>query len=480
MGTAASLPILQNWTHSVEDIEREIQRRQQVDDPVLWCYHQLGIFAWSKQREILRSVRDNRRTSVRSCHASGKSLNAAAATLWWIASHPPNSAFVLTTAPTNQQVRTILWREIGILFNKSGIDGEANQTELKIRADNRLHIVAIGRKPGDLNENAFQGIHGQYVLIIIDEAAGVPKNIWDAAESIISGGHGRILAIGNPVTAGTEFHKTFRPNSGYNNIHISAFDTPNFTGERVPELLNKVLIQKEWQERMLVRWGEDSPEYKSRVLGEFPDRNQFGFFPENKIEEARQRDLEPDGPPILGCDIGAGGDPNVFCLRRGPHVRIVESNYEPDTEKTGHHIAELIDKYNCIAIVDHVGVGNMAYSTAKVLRPERVFGCDFSSEARDPENYHNRKAELYTALRDRFIEDNIDIDERDNDLLDEMLIIEARTDTNSRVQIEHKDQIRRRLKRSTDRLDALVLTFGYVIPHGIPIMVGLREGPRFS
>ena len=117
---------------------------------------------------------------------------------------------------------------------------------------------------------------------------------------------------------------------------------------------------------------------------------------------------------------------------------------------------------------------------AKHLCPGKVFGCDVSEEANDPENYHNRKAELYSALRDRLNEGNIDLDEYDNDLNEDMLIIEAKTDTNGRIQIEHKDQIRRRLGRSTDRLDALVLTLGYKIPHGVPIMVGLREGPRYS
>lgn len=55
-------------------------------------------------------VRDHRRTAVRSCHGAGKSYVAARAAVWWIMSHPPGEAFVVSSAPTSAQVRAILWR----------------------------------------------------------------------------------------------------------------------------------------------------------------------------------------------------------------------------------------------------------------------------------------------------------------------------------------------------------------------------------
>lgn len=464
-----------------QQVQRELFRRRKIEDPVLWSYSQLDCFLWSKQRHVIRSVRDNKRTSVRSCHASGKSRLGAIAVLWFLRRFPPGDAFVITTAPTFRQVRIILWREIGHLFPKSGITGKISQTELKIRHQNKEHIVAIGQKPDDADDSAFQGLHSKNVLIILDEASGVAKVIWDAAESIISGGHGRILAIGNPTRAGSEFHKTFKPRSGYNNIHISAFDTPNFTDEEVPQELRNVLVNREYQERMLERWGEDGNEYKARVLGVFPDSNEFGFFSDALVEAAKERTLDPtDDFPVLGCDIGAGGDPTVICLRRGPVARIIKVSYEPDAEKTGKLIVDLIDKYNAHAVIDSIGPGAPAWAVAKNLRSSKVSECKYSQDAKDPENYHNLKAELFSGVRDRLVEGNIDLDKYDDELSDEMSFIEARTDPLGRILIEPKEQIRRRLKRSTDRLDALVYSFAYRPAHGVPIVVGRRDGPRYN
>ena len=41
-----------------------------------------------------------------------------------------------------------------------------------------------GRKPADYDVVAFQGIHARYVLVIIDEAGGVPKSIFDAVYAL--------------------------------------------------------------------------------------------------------------------------------------------------------------------------------------------------------------------------------------------------------------------------------------------------------
>src|SRR5690606_787786 len=70
------------------------------DDPVAWVSERLDESMWSKQAEIFRSVADNRRTAVKSCHGVGKSHLASRAVAWWLDVHGPGEAFVVTTAPT--------------------------------------------------------------------------------------------------------------------------------------------------------------------------------------------------------------------------------------------------------------------------------------------------------------------------------------------------------------------------------------------
>src|ERR1035437_7116675 len=127
-------------------------------DPSLWVKDRTGEHIWSKQAEILESVRDNRRTSVHSCHESGKSFTAARAVAWWIDSHAPGEAFVVTTAPTGAQVRAILWKDINRAHATGHVAGRTNMNEWYIGNE----LVAFGRKPSDYDSEAFQGIHAQY------------------------------------------------------------------------------------------------------------------------------------------------------------------------------------------------------------------------------------------------------------------------------------------------------------------------------
>jgi len=137
-----------------------------VDDPVGFINERLGEHLWSKQREVAESVLVNRHTLVKSAHDQGKSFVASRLAAWWIASHEPGEAFVVTTAPSWPQVRAILWREIRRAHRAGKLPGELNQTEWLLDGE----LVAYGRKPADYDEHGFQGIHARFVLVIIDEA----------------------------------------------------------------------------------------------------------------------------------------------------------------------------------------------------------------------------------------------------------------------------------------------------------------------
>ena len=87
-------------------------------------------------------------------------------------------------------------------------------------------LVAYGRKPADYDPAAFQGIHARYVLVIIDEAGGVPKSIFDAVDALATNIDARVVAVGNPDDPGSHFAAICKPGSGWHVETISAFDTP--------------------------------------------------------------------------------------------------------------------------------------------------------------------------------------------------------------------------------------------------------------
>jgi phage terminase large subunit len=146
--------------------------REIVGDPVLFAEHMLGVDLWDLEADILRSISAQRRTAIKACHGVGKTFTLSLAALWWLARY--REGIVLTTSPTERQVRTQLWSEIHRAVERARVPyPKLKTTELKFRDDNNF---AIGFSTNQ-TEN-FQGYHGKHVLIIADEAPGIESGIW--------------------------------------------------------------------------------------------------------------------------------------------------------------------------------------------------------------------------------------------------------------------------------------------------------------
>jgi hypothetical protein len=243
-------------------VQAEVRRRRWAADPVAWAAERLRVHLWSRQAEIMRAVAANRSTAVATCHEIGKSFSAALLAAWWIDTHKAGEAFVVTTAPTAPQVRVILWKEIGRAHARGGLPGRVNQTEWLLRVNGKEEVVGMGRKPNDYSPTAFQGIHGAFVLFIGDESNGIRGNLWDAADSLTANDGSKRLAIGNPDFPEGEFHGFCQPGSGWHTIHVSAFDSPNFTGEPCPEAVRRELIGPRYVEEKRAKW---APQWRWRT-----------------------------------------------------------------------------------------------------------------------------------------------------------------------------------------------------------------------
>lgn len=382
---------------------------------------------------------------------------AAHAAAWWLDSHLPGEAFVVTSAPTFPQVRAILWREIGRLHARSGLPGRVNQTEWFLPVGPNEELVAFGRKPADVDPAAFQGIHARYVLVIFDEATGIPSALWEAADSSIANEFSRFLAIGNPDDPASEFAGVCKPGSGWNVIPISAFDTPNFTDEQVPEDIRHVLISPVWVDEKHRKWGEQNPLWTSKVLGQFPEVSEDTLIPPSWIRAAQERMLEPGEPNELGVDVGGGRDRSVICHRRGSVVRIIAADQNPDTMATcGNVLRHLSATGAELAKVDHVGIGRGVVDRAKEQR-RPVYGVNVGERAKTAEGFANLRAELYWGLRERFQAGDIDLDPNDDDLAAELAGLKFKTNSRGQIIIESKDDMRARGLSSPDRADAVML-----------------------
>ena len=201
------------------------------------------------------------------------------------------------------------------------------------------------------------------ILVIIDEAGGVPKSILDAVDALATNIDARVVAVGNPDDPASHLAIICKPGSGWHVETISAFDTPAYTREKVPEELLPLLVSPV-EERKL-RWGVTSPIYQSKVLGEFPDVSDDTLIQPKWIETAQKRSLECTRRPITAADIARGEDETVIMRREGAGIRTYRAHHKADTLTTVGHIAKAMRDIDDEAgkndwvrgIVDVPGVG---------------------------------------------------------------------------------------------------------------------------
>lgn len=294
----------------------------------------LGGEFWEKQEEIARSVKDNRYTTVRACHDVGKTYVAARIVLWFLYSFP--QSIVVTTAPTMRQVENLLWRELRSAHEKaiSYLGGEPLKTRLDIASD----WYAIGASSADPDK--LQGFHAASgrILIVVDEAAGVPEPAFEAIEGMMTSEEARMLMIGNPTSDTGSFRQSHHSWDHANKIHISAFDSPNFKNNGIRtledldkvnldkiEIVNKFLVSPRWVKEKKEAWGVDSPMFQARVLGNFPSQSANTIIPLNYIELAatdEQREkleakaIANNEPFNLGVDVARFGNDNTVLTPR--------------------------------------------------------------------------------------------------------------------------------------------------------------------
>jgi hypothetical protein len=482
-----------------------------------WAQSRLGTWLTPAQEAINDSVVHNRYTAVPSCHAAGKSRYSAMKVGHFIDSHTIGSAFVVTTAPTSAQVESVLWRELGKVHNKAKLRGRltrAGYPQWRIGDE----LVAFGRRPTEVA--SFQGIHAKFVLIVLEEADGIPEALWIAADTLASSGAAHVLAIGNPDSADSHFAKVVRPGSGWNVVNVDGLRTPNFTKKALkpyPELVQYMkdngippadksvsrvprYILQEWQEVLLspvwvaermerwgvkrfvdadtgkVRWREPAL-WWSKVRGRPPEEGSEGLIPLSWIEAAFRRwELwdeagrpRPEGRLILGCDIAdTGKDETVMTNRVGPTVMSMERIGQQDTETTANRLARKLQSTGgALACIDAAGLGIGVVNKLRSLRLPVLpyIGAQSAGGMTDVTGefkFANTRSAAYWHLRELLDPvngpGNVAIP-KDEDLLADLTVPQWKVKLGGVISVEPKENVKKRLKRSPDCGDAIVMTF---------------------
>ena len=423
--------------------------RETVDDPARFAEEALGLAPTAQQRDFLQALaKPGARVAVRSGHGTGKSTALAVAALWFLSTR--KDALIPCTAPTAHQLQDVLWRELRRLVSGMGEDARhlfqvtADRIQMKGSAG---MIVARTARPE--NPDALQGFHAPEILFIIDEAAGVNDVIFEVARGALSTPAARVALTGNPTRLSGYFHSAFHlARDSWTPLQFSCLDSP--------------LVAPEYARDIAGEYGEDSDMYRVRVLGDFPKTGLYNLISLELVEQAMTRrapaDFENPAPLIIGVDPAwMGTDRSAVVLRQGMAARILATVRGADTcrlaEMVARHSAELLPD---AVFVDQTGVGAGVLDQLK-RTGHRVTGVAFSQSPLEPERFANRRAEMWWRLRE-WLEQGAVL-EQSQELRDDLVAPEYYYTPAGKVQLESKNDMRKRGLASPDLGDALALTF---------------------
>lgn len=286
------------------------------DDPVAWAETNLKIELRQYQKRILRKIAKEPRLAARSLHGTGKTTTEAILILWYadVSERLGVDWKIITTASAWRHLSIYLWPEVhkwaSRLPSEHWIRKGLKLRQLSGRFGQASAVAS--NKPDKI-----EGAHASRLLYVFSEAKAIPVETWDAAEGAFSTGDCKAIALSTPGKSSGRFFDFFAKRDAFS----------NWATDRIAleEALAEGAVSRQWVEDCRRAWGEDSPVFKNRVLGEFSSDSGQVVIPLAWIEAGVARWIawkaagKPGALRSIGVDVGteAAKDLSVICGYRG-------------------------------------------------------------------------------------------------------------------------------------------------------------------
>ena len=402
-------------------------------------------------REALRTMREG--GAVRLATASGHGIGKTACMAWiilWVMSTRPHCQIVVT-ANTATQLETKTWRELARWWKRALNRDWFEWTATKFyQKDNAETWYASATPWSAERSEAFAGTHEKHVVILFDEGSAIDDVIWEVAEGALTTPGAMHIVFGNPTRNTGRFRECF---DGGRFAHRWITRQVDSRTARMAD--NKQL------DAWIEDYGEDSDFCRVRVRGLFPRAGSAQFISSEAVQDAMRRELHDHeveaSPRVLGVDVARfGDDRTVFVVRQGAKVRALYKFRGLDVVQTANKAKQLIADWSIdVTYVDAIGIGagvvdileHTGFEVIPVVNSERPD---------DMVTYLNRRAECWGRLRDWLR--TADIPD-DGELRDDLIAPEYHFTSKNQIQLEKKEDMKKRLGLSPDIGDALATTF---------------------
>ena len=426
--------------------------RRYRHDPIAFVREILGAEPDTWQTEVLTSIVDNQRSAVASGHGIGKTALTSFIILWFMATRPNPQCVV--TANTKEQLTSKTWRELAKWNKRSQVGAWFTWTATRFYLNDAPDTWFASAIPqSENNSEAFAGTHEDHVLMLFDEASAIPDVIWEVAEGAMTTQGSRWCAFGNPTRNTGRFRECF--GRFQHRWHTMQIDS------RTAKMTDKAQLEA-WIED----YGIDSDFVKVRVLGEFPSAGDMQFIPGAVAMDAQTRAVPSQhGALVMGVDVARyGDDRSVIQFRRGRDARTLPTFVyrSLDIMTLASRVVEKIEEYGPTTVfVDGVGVGGgLVDRLGQLGYGRQVYEVNAGSTPDDKDRYKNKRAEMWGVMKDWLKEGAIP---NERGWYDDLCGLEYSYDMNQRLQLERKEDMKKRGLASPDLGDALALTFAETV-----------------
>jgi hypothetical protein len=426
------------------------------------------------QRQILDLIPVKKRVAVRGPHGLGKTTQAGIAVNWFAVTRELRGIDwkIITTASAWRHLEVYLWPEIHkwakeLDFEKIGRAPFKPGSELLERNLKLTHGAAT---PVASNQpERIEGAHARQLFYLLDEAKIIPPATWDSIEGAFSNAGDDVqddayaFAISTPGPPSGRFYDIHRRAPGYEDWHVRHVT--------LEEAIAGGRISRKWASQRKLQWGADSAIYHNRVLGEFHASDEDSVIPLAWLEAAIERwhDWDRAGRPEIGApgarwtgvDVGRGGDETIFAGRDQHVVTLEAGDRSRDTMKTAARASAREGR----AIIDVTGIGAGVFDRMREAgaRPLGYAGAG-KAPTRDRSGkygFTNVRSAAYYHLRE-LLDPSYDpvICLPPNELMISDLTTprwEITSGVPPKIKVEPKEEVVKRLGRSPDRGDSVVM-----------------------
>ena len=420
--------------------------------PALFAQEALGATPTAQQLEGSKALVEKRRVSIRSGHGTGKSTFMAWTILWFSCCYYPCK--IPCTAPSAHQLDDVLWAELGMWHGKLkarmpelGAEFEWSKERFVLKS-NPSESFSVARTSRPEKPEALQGFHAENIMFLIDEASGVPDEVFQVAEGALSTEGAFVLMAANPTRMDGYFYDSHhKMRERWAALHWNGEDSP--------------LVAKAYVEDMAFKYGVESAIYRIRVRGDFAG-NPDGVIPLDTIEAAIGRQVTQFGAMRWGLDVARfGADRTALCKRHGNWIT------EPIKTWTGKdtmQVAGIVKaEYDAARLkpeaimVDVIGLGAGVVDRLKEMGVP-VVGVNVAESPSVQDRYNRLRDELWFRGREWFAARECQI-MQDDTLIAELTLPSYKLLSNGKIQVESKEDLKKRGVVSPDVADSFLLTF---------------------